>query len=198
MTSPEAPAEPVEIVPYDPLWPMRFHDEAEILRQALAPWLAGAIEHIGSTAIPGLAAKPVVDIMVGVATLDGSRPAVAAATALGYCYAPYRADIEHWFCKPSPALRTHHLHLIPVGTSQWLRPIAFREYPACSFRCCARIRGAEAEAGRRASHGSRGLHAGEAPVHRHSYDCRVGAGLRDKEMNARKRFRRAGWRSPKS
>ena len=125
MTSLDAP---IEIVPYDPLWPMRFYDEAEVLRRALAPWLAGAIEHIGSTAIPGLAAKPVIDIMVGVATLDESRPAVAAATALGYCYAPYRADIEHWFCKPSPARRTHHLHLIPVGTSQWLRPIAFREY----------------------------------------------------------------------
>ena len=127
MTSREAL---VEIVPYDPLWPMRFQDEAHLLRRALAAWLAGPIEHIGSTAIPGLAAKPVIDIMAGVQSLDVSRPAIAAATGVGYCYAPYQAELEHWFCKPSPAFRTHHLHLIPVGTPQWLRPIAFRDYLA--------------------------------------------------------------------
>jgi GrpB-like predicted nucleotidyltransferase (UPF0157 family) len=118
----------IEIVPYDPCWPMRFQQEAEILRQALAHWLVGAIEHIGSTAISGLAAKPVIDIMAGVRTLNESRPAITAAAQLGYCYAPYHTEVEHWFCKPSPAFRTHHLHLIPVGTPQWLRPIAFRDY----------------------------------------------------------------------
>jgi GrpB-like predicted nucleotidyltransferase (UPF0157 family) len=41
---------------------------------------------------------------------------------------PYQAELEHWFCKPSRVFRTHHLHLIPVGTPQWLRPIAFRDY----------------------------------------------------------------------
>ena len=96
--------------------------------EALATWLVGPIEHIGSTAIPGLAAKPVIDIMAGVQTLEASRPAIAAATALGYCYLPYQAELEHWFCRPSLAFRTHHLHLIPVGTPQWLRPIAFRDY----------------------------------------------------------------------
>ena len=47
---------------------------------------------------------------------------------MGYCYAPYQAEIEHWFCKPSFAFRTHHLHLIPVSSPQWIRPIAFRNY----------------------------------------------------------------------
>jgi GrpB-like predicted nucleotidyltransferase (UPF0157 family) len=126
-TRPGAEA-PVEIVPYDPAWPSKFQEEANVLRQALAPWLAGPIEHIGSTAVPGLAAKPVVDIMAGVRSLEESRPAIAAASELGYCYSPYQVEIEHWFCKPSLAFRTHHLHLIAVGTSQWLRPIAFREY----------------------------------------------------------------------
>jgi GrpB-like predicted nucleotidyltransferase (UPF0157 family) len=102
---------PVVIVPYDSRWPMRFLEEANILRPVLAPWLAGPI-----------------DIMAGVHTLEESRPAIAAATALGYCYAPYQADLEHWFCKPSPAFRTHHLHLIPLGRLEWLRPIAFRDY----------------------------------------------------------------------
>jgi len=125
MTSPEAP---IEIVSYDPVWPTRFEEEAALLRRQLAPWLVGPIEHIGSTAVPGLAAKPVIDIMAGVQALETSRPAIAAATELGYRYWPYQADVEHWFCKPSPAFRTHHLHLIPVGTPQWLRPIAFRNY----------------------------------------------------------------------
>jgi GrpB-like predicted nucleotidyltransferase (UPF0157 family) len=125
MTSPEAP---VEIVSYDPVWPIKFQQEAAILEEALAPWLVGTIEHIGSTAVPGLAAKPVIDIMAGVQTLVASRSAIAAAAELGYCYWPYQADREHWFCKPSPAFRTHHLHLIPVGTPHWLRPIAFRDY----------------------------------------------------------------------
>jgi GrpB-like predicted nucleotidyltransferase (UPF0157 family) len=119
---------PVEIVPYDPSWPIRFEEEAGIIRRALARWLVGTIEHIGSTAIPGLSAKPVIDILAGVRTLDESRLAIAAATDLGYCYAPYQAEFEHWFCKPSPAFRTHHLHLISVGTPQWFRPIAFRDY----------------------------------------------------------------------
>ena len=94
----------------------------------LAAWLIGPIEHIGSTAIPGLASKPVIDIMAGVRTLEGSRPAIASAVELGYCYAPYQPDLEHWFCKPSPALRTHHLHLVPVGSPQWVGPLAFRDY----------------------------------------------------------------------
>lgn len=125
MTPNEAP---VEIVPYDPSWPRQFEVEAEVLRRALSPWLVGGLEHIGSTAVPGLAAKPVIDIMGGVRTLAESRPAIAAAAAEGYRYAPYQAEVEHWFCKPSFAFRTHHLHLIPVDTVQWVRAIAFRDY----------------------------------------------------------------------
>jgi GrpB-like predicted nucleotidyltransferase (UPF0157 family) len=125
MTSPNAP---VVIVPYDADWPAKFDAEAAVLRRGLAPWLAGPIEHIGSTAVSGLAAKPVIDIMAGVESLDASRPAIAAATDLGYCYWPYRADQEHWFCKPSPAHRTHHLHLVPIGSEPWRRALAFRNY----------------------------------------------------------------------
>src|SRR5262245_47756059 len=118
----------VEIVEYDPSWPALFEAERQALARTLAPWLTGSIEHIGSTAIPGLAAKPVVDIMAAVSTLEGSRPAIDAATQLGYCYFPYRPESEHWFCKPSPMFRTHHLHLVPIGSRQWLDAIAFRDY----------------------------------------------------------------------
>ncbi|HJR58318.1 MAG TPA: GrpB family protein [Vicinamibacterales bacterium] len=127
-TRPAIPEAPVEIVPYDPSWPRWFEEEADVLRRALGPWLVAAIEHIGSTAIPGVAAKPVVDIMGAVRTLEESRPAIAAAATLGYCYAPYQVECEHWFCKPSFAFRTHHLHLMPLGSPQWVGPIAFRDY----------------------------------------------------------------------
>lgn len=115
-------------MPYDPSWPTRFEQEKQSLGRALETWITGSIEHIGSTAIPGLAAKPVIDIMAGVEALEASRPAIDAVAHLGYCYFPYRPDSEHWFCKPSPAFRTHHLHLVPFGSGQWRGAIAFRDY----------------------------------------------------------------------
>ena len=119
---------PIELVAYDPAWPTLFQDESRELQRVLGVWLTGPIEHIGSTAVPRISAKPVIDIMAGVRDLDTSRPAIEAAATLGYCYSPYQPDLRHWFCKPSLMFRTHHLHLVPVGSPQWIRPIAFREY----------------------------------------------------------------------
>ena len=118
---------PVRIEPYDPSWPIRFEIERALIAGAIAPWLIGPIEHIGSTAVPGLAAKPVIDIMAGVESLEASRPAIEPLKALSYCYAPYRANEKHWFCKPSPEMRTHHLHLVPAGSAMWEEHIAFRD-----------------------------------------------------------------------
>ena len=119
---------PIEIVGYERGWPAQFEEERDALQHVLGPWLAGPIEHIGSTAVPGLAAKPVIDIMAAVETLEKSKPAIGAAATLRYCYFPYRADITHWFCKPSAEYRTHHLHLVPIGSPAWVGPIAFRNY----------------------------------------------------------------------
>lgn len=118
----------VRIVPYDATWPRRFEEERALLSEVLAPWLAGPIEHVGSTAVPGLAAKPVIDIMAGVASLEASRPAIDAVAPHGYCYSPYRPDLMHWFCKPSPSARTHHLHLVPIDGQLWAERLAFRDY----------------------------------------------------------------------
>ena len=98
-----------------------------MLQRALAPWLVAEIEHIGSTAVPGLCAKPVIDIMAPVQDLSGSRAAVAAAQSAGYCHFPYKPDAMHWFCKPSPAVRTHHLHLVPWRSALWIERVAFRD-----------------------------------------------------------------------
>jgi GrpB-like predicted nucleotidyltransferase (UPF0157 family) len=118
----------VEIVDYDSNWPEAFMKERQLLESLIQPWIVGGCEHVGSTAVPGLAAKPVVDVMVGVATLEGSEPAIPVLSRHGYCYSPYRLDLMHWFCKPSVALRTHHVHLIPFGGELWRERLLFRDY----------------------------------------------------------------------
>jgi len=117
----------VQLMPYDPLWPSLFKRERAVLASALAPWLAGPIEHVGSTAVPGLLAKPIIDIMAAVESLDASRASIAALAEVGYVYFPHRPDLMHWFCKPSPAIRTHHLHLVPLGSRLWTERLAFRD-----------------------------------------------------------------------
>ncbi|HVE48336.1 MAG TPA: GrpB family protein [Casimicrobiaceae bacterium] len=118
---------PIFIEPYDPSWPVAFEAERELLLEVLKPWLTGPIEHIGSTAVIGLPAKPVIDIMAAVASLELSRPATPRLCEVGYCYAPYRNDVMHWLCKPSPEFRTHHLHLVPFRSTLWTDRIAFRD-----------------------------------------------------------------------
>src|SRR5262245_10016420 len=108
--------EPIRVVPYDPSWPRLFEEEREKLSAVIGKWLVGPIEHIGSTAVSGLAAKPVIDIMAGVESLTASRPAVAALREFGYRYYPYSPNFIHWFCKPSVYFRTHHLHLVPFSS----------------------------------------------------------------------------------
>lgn len=122
------PEEPVTLTAYDELWPKRFEEEHATLRRVLEKWLVGTIEHVGSTAVPGLTAKPVIDIMAGVESLEASRAAIPAVGKIGYCYFPYRADEKHWFCKPSPSHRTHHLHLVPFESRLWVDCLAFRDY----------------------------------------------------------------------
>src|SRR4030095_2499825 len=112
---------------YDPLWPSKFQTERVVLERVLAPWLAGPIEHVGSTAIPDMPAKPGIDVMVAVNALEASQAAIDELRKVGYVYFPYRSDIMHWFCKPSPAFRTHHLHLVPFGSERWVDCLAFRD-----------------------------------------------------------------------
>ncbi len=120
--------EPVRLRAYDPAWPEMFHREAATLTHVLRPWITGGVHHVGSTAVPGLAAKPIIDIMVGVVDLDSSRPCIDLLADLSYCYAPYRDQEMHWFCKPSPARRTHHLHLVPTASGRFADVLAFRDY----------------------------------------------------------------------
>ncbi len=117
----------VYVVPYDPTWVGKFNTERTYLGELLRPWLRGPIEHVGSTAVLGLCAKPVIDVMVGVASLTESAPAKDVLSRAGYQYAEYKTEVMHWFCKPSFELRTHHIHLIPFESELWHQRLAFRD-----------------------------------------------------------------------
>jgi GrpB-like predicted nucleotidyltransferase (UPF0157 family) len=118
----------VEVVEYDPDWPGQFEQERDALRGTLAAWLAGPIEHVGSTAVPGLCAKPVIDIMIPVHDLPSSRPAIELLSQRhGYTYWPYKAEAMHWLCKPGEYVRTHHMHMIPVDSALFRERLSFRD-----------------------------------------------------------------------
>lgn len=117
----------VQLSDYQREWPVLFEREKSVLLDRLGPWLHGPIEHVGSTAVPGLKAKPIIDIMAGVKDLDSSVGAIDVLQRGGYCYYPYKADVMHWFCKPTPEYRTHHLHLVPYDSTLWRERIKFRD-----------------------------------------------------------------------
>jgi GrpB-like predicted nucleotidyltransferase (UPF0157 family)/GNAT superfamily N-acetyltransferase len=119
--------EPIRIAPYDPSWPALFSREQTALELAIGEWVSGGIHHVGSTAVPGLEAKPIVDILVGVDDLEASRACFEPLARLDYLYAPYRSEEMHWFCKPHPSRRTHHLHLVPVTSRRFADELAFRD-----------------------------------------------------------------------
>lgn len=116
----------VELKQYDTEWPELFEQEKMFLLSIIGSWFVGSVEHVGSTAVPGMIAKPIIDIMFGVESLEASKAAIEVLQTNGYCYYPYKSDVMHWFCKPSPEFRTHHLHLAPYRSPLWNERIRFR------------------------------------------------------------------------
>ncbi len=117
--------EPVVVVPYDPAWPTRFAAERARVAEALGD-LALDIQHIGSTAVPGLAAKPIIDLLVLVRDLEDAPACIAPLSELGYIFVDHVANLERrFFRKGMP--RTHHLHIVAVGSSEAHRHPAFRD-----------------------------------------------------------------------
>lgn len=118
----------INLVPYNPGWPEKFEKENKLIDSSIGPFITGGIHHVGSTAIPGMSAKPIIDIMVGVESLEKSKPCIKLLEKLGYNYFPYKTDQMLWFVKPSPQKRTHQLHLIPTDSKLFKERIAFRDY----------------------------------------------------------------------
>ncbi len=129
--------EEVAIVPYDCAWPELFRQEVEHLRTCLPKELIRRIEHFGSTAVPGLAAKPVVDLLVEVTDLRATRARIAPvleSQGYDYFWRPTHGDdgppFYAWFIKRDPwtGVRTHHIHMVEGHfTEHWDR-LLFRDY----------------------------------------------------------------------
>jgi GrpB-like predicted nucleotidyltransferase (UPF0157 family) len=119
----------ITIVPYDETWPSTFQSEAKLLRSALGP-LARRVEHVGSTSIPGIAAKPVIDIQVSVLTLEPLSMYVQSLLTLGYTHFDLgEFDLIYpFFQKPAYLPGTHHVHLCVEGSDLERKHIAFRDY----------------------------------------------------------------------
>jgi GrpB-like predicted nucleotidyltransferase (UPF0157 family) len=117
----------VFLVASDPEWPLRFERERLRLERVLAPWLANGIHHVGSTAVPGIAAKPIIDMVAGVRDLDEARAAFEPLSAQSYVYAPHRPGIAHHFEKPSARSPEYGLHLTEPGSDLWRERLAFRD-----------------------------------------------------------------------
>jgi GrpB-like predicted nucleotidyltransferase (UPF0157 family) len=121
-------AEPVEVVENDPAWPAAFERERGLIADALGDLMLG-IEHVGSTAVPGLGAKPVIDIMIGVRALADGEKCVRPLEGLGY---EYRGEAgipgRLYFRRFTEGRRSHQIHMVPHGGDFWERHLLFRDY----------------------------------------------------------------------
>jgi GrpB-like predicted nucleotidyltransferase (UPF0157 family) len=117
----------ISIVDYDPQWPVRFEDERTRLAEAFGDD-AIQIDHIGSTAVPGLAAKPIIDIVVAARTFPLPASRITAVERLGYEHlGEYGIPGRAYFRRRSPRPRTHHVHVYAAGSDQIRDYLLFRD-----------------------------------------------------------------------
>ena len=117
--------EPIVLAPHDPRWPTAAEQEGRRLTRACGPLVIG-VEHIGSTSVPGLIAKPLLDLMPLVKRYEDGFACVGPMRALGYWYAgEFGIPGRHLFVKGSP--RTHHAHMLVEGSKAARRHLAVRD-----------------------------------------------------------------------
>ena len=121
---------PILVVDYDRQWPILFEQEKQRIIAGLINRLL-MVEHIGSTAVPGLAAKPVIDIGVGIRSFADSPALIPCIERLGYVYEPTLEQLlpeRRFFWKGTPTVHTYYLHLAEVDNPVLRRPLQFRDY----------------------------------------------------------------------
>ena len=119
----------IQLVPYDPQWPRQYAEEAAVLERVLSPWLVGRVEHVGSTSVPGLAAKPILDMIAPIVELEAASAAIQPMIAVGYATGVHRPEEAHYFYKPPVEqwwLRSHQLHLTEPTSILWRTRLGFR------------------------------------------------------------------------
>ena len=121
--------EPVRLVEHDRAWAAAYEREAARLRALMAGRLV-ELRHVGSTAVPGLCAKPVVDMLAGLADFAGVEQVVGCLRCIGWVdlQGPVAPGVDRrWMLLHDGRTRTHHLHLVPHGSRAWRERIAFCE-----------------------------------------------------------------------
>jgi GrpB-like predicted nucleotidyltransferase (UPF0157 family) len=120
--------EVLKIVPYDDGWPRAFQGERDRIAEAFGA-IALRIDHKGSTSIPGLAAKPIIDIQVSVERLHPIEPHRRELAPLGYVHVPHSDDAFcPFFHRPATWPHTHHVHVVQAGGDEERRTLAFRDF----------------------------------------------------------------------
>jgi GrpB-like predicted nucleotidyltransferase (UPF0157 family) len=117
------------VTPYDPAWPTRFRIESQLIHVALND-INPVIEHIGSTSVSGLAGKPIIDMLVGVHSLDEFERHSARLAIYGYEYIPEYERVlpdRRFFKRVVRGVRTHHVHVVEFNGLYWKRYLKFRD-----------------------------------------------------------------------
>lgn len=120
----------VIIAEYSSTWPALFEQEKKLLKRALGE-NENIIEHMGSTSVIGLAAKPVIDIMIGLRDFSIANDMVSKIEALGYEYISKYEDtmpFRRYLKKVAKGKDTHHIHMVRIGGEFWERHLLFRDY----------------------------------------------------------------------
>jgi GrpB-like predicted nucleotidyltransferase (UPF0157 family) len=118
----------VRIVDYDPAWAALAEAELQRIGEALGGVAVGR-EHVGSTAVPGLAAKPILDLQLSVDAIEPRERYVKPLERLGYLFAPGPESPDyHFFARPPQRPRTHHVHVCEAGSEHELRHLAVRDF----------------------------------------------------------------------
>ncbi len=116
----------VRVVPYSPDWPRLFEEEKAHLLSVIGDYVLD-IQHVGSTSIPGMPAKPILDIGIAVRNFEEARVCIPPIEGLGYEYrGEFGIPRRHYFTKGEP--RTHHIHMNEATSQDWNRQITFRDY----------------------------------------------------------------------
>lgn len=120
-------AQPVQISPYDAEWPARYEAEKAVLEETLGNLAVGGIHHVGSTAITGLDAEPVIDILVGIEDPAAVRACSASLECIGYLPRQRWDQGVRSFHKPHIDLHGYELHLAPVESRRYSEMLSFRD-----------------------------------------------------------------------
>jgi GrpB-like predicted nucleotidyltransferase (UPF0157 family) len=128
---------PIIIADYDAVWPHRFERERMEIVRACGAAAFVRIEHMGSTAVPGLAAKAIIDIMPGIRSLDDAPPLIPRLESIGYEYVPEYEQpnafdegmpFRRYFRKDVNGERAFHMHMVEVDSDFWRTHLLFRDF----------------------------------------------------------------------